>query len=312
VRALTGIVSYNPAECVVTALAGTTVRQIDATLAAHGQYLPFDPLLARAGATLGGTAATGASGPGRYRYGGVRDFVIGAAVVDGGGRLVRSGGQVVKNAAGFLLHHGLVGSAGRYGVVGEISLKVFPRPEARLTLRVTCGSLAEALDRHRRLRDAVPDLEALDVDLTGITVWARLAGAAAPLPRRADRARRVLGAATVEVLEGADDARVWEDAAELTWAPSGSTIVKVPSAPGRLSQLTAALAAFGALRATCGAAALLLATTRAVDDVQAALPSDARAVVLRGAECGRLLGRGRGNVFDERVRRTLDPARRFA
>lgn len=311
-RALTGIVSYNPAECVVTALAGTAVRQIDATLAAHGQYLPFDPPLARAGATLGGTVATGASGPGRYRYGGVRDFVIGAAVVDGGGRLVRSGGQVVKNAAGFLLHHALVGSAGRYGVVGEVSLKVFPRPEARLTLRVACASLAEALDRHRRLRDVVHDLEALDVDLTRTTVWARLAGASGPLPRRAERARHALGGGPVDVLEGAEDARAWEDAAELAWAPSSSTIVRVSSAPGRLSQLTAALAALGALRSTSGGAAVLLATTRAVDEVQAALPSEARAVVLRGAECGRLLGRGQGNVFDERVRRTLDPASRFA
>ena len=112
-RGLTGIVAYDPAECVVTALAGTPVRELDEALAAHGQYLPFDPLFAGAGATLGGTVAAAASGPGRYRFGGVRDFVIGAAVVDGTGRLVRSGGQVVKNAAGFLLHHGLVGSAGR-------------------------------------------------------------------------------------------------------------------------------------------------------------------------------------------------------
>ena len=311
-RALAGIVTYNPAECVVTVLAGTPVRQIDATLAAHGQYLPFDPPLAQAGATVGGTVAAAASGPGRYRYGGVRDFVIGAAVVDGSGQLVRSGGQVVKNAAGFLLHHGLVGSAGRYGVVGEVSFKVFPRPEARLTLRVGCGSLAETIDRHRRLRDAAPDLEALDADLSALTVWARLAGAGTALPQRADRARQALGGTSIEMLEDAADARAWEDAAELRWAPAGSTIVKVPSTPGLLGQLAAALTPLGVLRATGGGAAVLLATTRAVDDVQAALPSDARAVVLRGSDCGRILGSGRGNVFHERVRRTLDPTGRFS
>ena len=218
----------------------------------------------------------------------------------------------MKNAAGFLLHHGVVGSAGRYGVVGEVSLKVFPRPEARLTLRVECASLAEALDRHRRLRDAVHDLEALDVDLTRTTVWARLAGASGPLPRRADRARHALGGVPLDLLDGADDTRAWEDAAELAWAPSAATIVRVPCGPGRLSQLTAALAAFGALRSTSGGAAVLLATTRTLDEVQAALPAAARGVVLRGAECGRLLGSGWGNVFDERVRRTLDPASRFA
>jgi glycolate oxidase FAD binding subunit len=311
-RALTGIVSYNPAECVVTALGGTPVRQIDATLAAHGQYLPFDPPLARAGATLGGTVAAGASGPGRYRYGGIRDFVIGAAVVDGDGRLVRSGGQVVKNAAGFLLHHGLVGSGGRYGVVGEVSLKVFPRPEARLTLRLRSATLAEALDRHQRLRGAVTDLEALDVDLTGLTVWARLAGAATALPRRAERARQALDGTALDILEGAAEARAWEDAAELTWAPPGSTIVKVASTPGRLGHLVAVLTALGPVRGTSGGAALLLATSRPVAEVQAALPAEARAVVLRGADCGRVLGRGQGNVFDERVRRSLDPAGRFA
>ncbi len=75
----------------------------------HGQYLPFDPLLAERGATLGGTVAAGVSGPGRYRYGGVRDFLLGVRFVDSEGQVVRGGGKVVKNAAGFdfpkLIHH---------------------------------------------------------------------------------------------------------------------------------------------------------------------------------------------------------------
>jgi FAD/FMN-containing dehydrogenase len=131
--ALTGLTAYDPAECVVTALAGTPVRHLADTLAAYGQYLPWDPPIAGDGATVGGMIASGLSGPGRYRYGGVRDFVIGARVVDGRGRLIASGGQVVKNAAGFLLHHALVGSAGRLGVIAEVSLKVFPRAEATRT-----------------------------------------------------------------------------------------------------------------------------------------------------------------------------------
>jgi glycolate oxidase FAD binding subunit len=312
-RALTGIVAYDPAECVVTALAGTTVHEIDAALAAHGQYLPFDPLFARAGATLGGTVAAAASGPGRHRYGGVRDFVIGAAVVDGEGRLVRSGGQVVKNAAGFLLHHGLVGSAGRYGVIGEVSLKVFPAPEARVTVRMAAPSLALALDAHRRVREVVHDLDALDVDLTAHVLYVRLAGALAALPARTAAVRRLLGADDAsDVLDGAADRQMWHDAAECAWAPADTTIVKVPSTPGGVAHLATALSGLGRLRSTSGGAAVWLATTEAMDTVAARLPGTARGVIVRGAGCGRVLGRPLGNVFDERVRRTLDPAGRFS
>ncbi len=185
-RDLTGITSYDPAECVVTVLAGTPVQQVVETLAAHGQYLPWDPPIAGAGATVGGMIASGLSGPGRYRYGGVRDFVIGARFVDGRGRLIASGGQVVKNAAGFLMHHALVGSTGRLGVIAEVSLKVFPRPEATCTLVARADSLAAALAAHERLRLANLDLDALDL---GRHLRRRL-GATCRRCRRARRPRR--------------------------------------------------------------------------------------------------------------------------
>ena len=130
-RALRGVTEYSPEECVFTALGGTPVLEINDCLARYEQYLPFDPLLVDAGATIGGTIAAGLSGSGRHRYGGVRDFVIGMRVVDGEGRVIRSGGKVVKNAAGFLLHHGMVGSRGRFGAIAEVTLKVFPAPQAR-------------------------------------------------------------------------------------------------------------------------------------------------------------------------------------
>ncbi len=103
-----------PEECTFTALAGTRVAEIERALAAHGQYLPFDPPLTAAGATIGGTVAAGISGSGRYRFGGVRDFLLGACIVDGEGRVLQAGGKVVKNAAGFLLHQAMVGSVGRW------------------------------------------------------------------------------------------------------------------------------------------------------------------------------------------------------
>src|SRR5260370_29670355 len=70
---LTGILEYEPSEFTFTALAGTPVREIATALDEKGQYMPFDPMCVGAGATLGGTVASGLSGPGRFRYGGVRD-----------------------------------------------------------------------------------------------------------------------------------------------------------------------------------------------------------------------------------------------
>jgi glycolate oxidase FAD binding subunit len=90
-KKLSGITEYDPGEFTFTALAGTPVREIVAALGAQGQYLPFDPLLTEAGATIGGTVATGHNGPGRLRYGGLRDFILAVQFVDGAGQLLRGG-----------------------------------------------------------------------------------------------------------------------------------------------------------------------------------------------------------------------------
>src|SRR4051794_9908021 len=142
---LRGISEYDPSEFTFTALAGTPVREIAAALAERGQYLPFDPPLVEAGATLGGTVAAGLSGPGRFRYGGLRDFILGVRFVDGMGRLLRLGGKVVKNAAGFDVPKFLVGSLGRFGVLAEVTFKVFPCPPTALTIRIPVERISSAL-----------------------------------------------------------------------------------------------------------------------------------------------------------------------
>jgi glycolate oxidase FAD binding subunit len=314
-RPLTGITSYNPAECVLTALAGTPVAVLDAALAVHQQYLPFDPTHVRAGATLGGTVASGLSGSGRYRYGGVRDFIIGARVVDGQGRLIASGGQVVKNAAGFLTHHALVGSAGRLGAIAEVTLKVFPRPEARATLRAPCASIDDAFAAHERLRAVAMDLEALDLevaaDRSGATVWARLAGAADALPARLVRAQALLAADT-RVLHDDDDARVWSDAAECSWSTGATSLVKVPTAPTRVVAAARALATLGTCRVQCGGAVVLLATSVPLDLVHEVLAGHGwQGAAVCGPAPGRLLGAARADAFSQRVRLALDPDQRF-
>src|SRR5690606_32108540 len=188
---LSGVVEYDPDEFTFTALAGTPLEEIQALLARHGQHLPFDPPLARAGATLGGTVAAGLNGSGRLRYGGIRDFIIGVRLVDGTGRLVRGGGKVVKNAAGFDVPKLVVGSLGRLGVLVELSFKVFPTPPAWRTIRIACDGVEDAVAVMAELGRRPFDLEALDFEPPG-TLVVRASGEEATLDVHAAR----VGAAT--------------------------------------------------------------------------------------------------------------------
>jgi len=140
---LAGIVSYEPSELVVTARAGTPLSELEAALAERGQCLPFEPPhfdADRAGggrATVGGMVAAGLAGPARASVGGVRDYVLGAALLDGQGRHLVFGGQVMKNVAGYDISRALVGSFGILGLITEVSLKVLPVAPAEATLRLT-------------------------------------------------------------------------------------------------------------------------------------------------------------------------------
>jgi glycolate oxidase FAD binding subunit len=148
-RGHAGIVSYEPTELVVTARCGTPLVQLEATLAERGQMLAFEPPHFGAAATLGGCVAAGLSGPRRAAAGAVRDFVLGARLLDGGARELAFGGQVMKNVAGYDVSRLLAGSLGILGVILEVSLKVLPRPAAERTLRLEMpeDKALEALNR---------------------------------------------------------------------------------------------------------------------------------------------------------------------
>jgi glycolate oxidase FAD binding subunit len=129
-----GIVNYEPTELVLTARAGTPLAEIEATLAEHGQCLAFEPPHFGGAASLGGTIACNLSGPARPYAGAARDFVLGARIVNGRGEILRFGGEVMKNVAGYDVARLMAGAQGSLGVLLEISLKVLPRPEAETTL----------------------------------------------------------------------------------------------------------------------------------------------------------------------------------
>ena len=141
---LQGLVSYEPSELVVTVRAGTPLAELEAALAAQGQCLPFEPPRFDRGGTVGGMVAAGLSGPARASAGAVRDYVLGAQLLNGRGELLSFGGQVMKNVAGYDVSRVLAGSLGVLGLITEVSLKVLPLPPAEATLVFDCHQ-ADAL-----------------------------------------------------------------------------------------------------------------------------------------------------------------------
>jgi glycolate oxidase FAD binding subunit len=135
VKPLSGIISYEPTELVVTARAGTPLRDLEAALQEHGQCLPFEPPRFAPGGTVGGMVAAGLSGPARANVGSVRDHVLGVTLLNGCAELLTFGGQVTKNVAGYDVSRLMVGSLGILGVICDVSLKVLPVSVATATLR---------------------------------------------------------------------------------------------------------------------------------------------------------------------------------
>ena len=143
---LAGVLAYEPSELVVTAGAGTSLRELDALLAANGQCLPFDPPhFGSSTATVGGMVASGLSGPARASVGAVRDYVLGVKLINGRGEHLTFGGQVMKNVAGYDVSRLMVGAMGTLGLLTDVSLKVLPVAPGEATLRFECTQ-AQALD----------------------------------------------------------------------------------------------------------------------------------------------------------------------
>ncbi len=312
-RGLRGVVEYEPGEFVFTARAGSSLREIAALLAEHGQHLPFDPPLVDQGATLGGTIAAGLSGSGRHRYGGLRDFLIGVRFVDGQGRLVRGGGKVVKNAAGFDLPKLMIGSLGRLGVIVEASFKAFPQPPAYATLRVTQPSLDAALTTIARLNGSNFDLEALDLvfEEERPTLYVRQGGFAAALAERQERLRSWLGGG--EPLPEPEEAAFWSAGREFTWAPTTWALVKTPVTLSVLPALDQVLQAAGAQRRyVAGAALAWIAWPGDLGHLDAYLIQlQLGGLVLRGEAEWPFVGVRNGASLIARVKRVLDPFHRF-
>ncbi len=198
--ALRGIVSYEPTELVIQVRCGTPLDEVQEALAAHGQILAFEPPAFGAGATIGGVVAAGLSGPRRASAGAVRDFVLGATIVDAQARVLRFGGQVMKNVAGYDVSRLMCGSLGILGPIVDVSLKVLPRPMREASVRLALDAADAIGTMNRWCAEPLPISATRWCDGEA---WVRFSGAAPAVESALARFEREHGATRLDVDEAA-------------------------------------------------------------------------------------------------------------
>jgi glycolate oxidase FAD binding subunit len=243
----------------------------------------------------------------------VRDFLLGIQFLDGDGQLVRAGGKVVKNSAGFDLPKWMVGSLGGYGALVELTFKVFPKPPAFLSLRAEYPSLDEGLNVLIRLTNLPIDLFCLELipHPGGADLLVRIGGLPEGFPARIRRLCDYLGQGVV--IEGEAESGLWRDAREFNWLPEGFALVKVPITPKRVTELDHLLTEWGSShRYSAGANLAWIgwpADFAPLDQVLTQLQLSG--LVILGPPGHVHLGVRKGESFARRVKHALDPRARW-
>ncbi len=237
---LRGVLEHEPADLTVRAGAGRTLGEIQDAVRGAGQWLALDPPGGE-GVTLGGMVATGSAGPLRILYGRPRDQLLGLILVDGAGRILRLGGKVVKNVAGFDLVRLSTGSRGTLGVVTEVTFRLYPLPEADRTMVWSGMDLREGWELGRRLARLPLPLAGAELlaggwpsplDGPGVRVLLRLVGSGPALDRMRAGLLEAAGLPLAE-LEGEASARAWATLAEEAGQPGPLLRVHVLPERGR-------------------------------------------------------------------------------
>ena len=252
---LQGISLYEPGALTMVAGAGTTLDEIGAALKAENQRLAFEPpdlrdALGTTGAsTIGGVAASNASGPRRISVGACRDFMLGVRFVDGAGIVAKNGGRVMKNVTGYDLVKLMSGAFGTLGVLSEVSLKVMPKVEIQLCLRIEGLNAKQAVAAMSAALGSPFEVSGAAQDLDGAVVL-RLEGFDASVRYRADKLTQVLaGFGTVEILD--DQAQcdtLWRDIRDARgFTGSTGDLWRVSVKPGDAPELIDALGAHAVL-----------------------------------------------------------------
>ena len=245
--ALTGIISYEPNELILVARPGTKLSEIEALCRGENQYFAFEPPAWGAAATIGGTVACNLSGPRRFKMGALRDHLLGAELIDGCGERIRTGGKVVKNVTGYDLSKVLAGSFGTLGVLTEVCLKVWPRPETQATLFIHGLTPPAALAR-------ILNWAARPLQITGLVCDADRLATRVEGPASAVRAQlatlREEESAESDIIEEAESQVFWRSWRELEWLvpAEGQQRWRFSGPPTKMAQLMKALEAEGLSR----------------------------------------------------------------
>jgi len=310
---LSGITQYDPSEYTFSAWAGTPVAEVQAALNAKGQYMPFAPLLRDKGSTIGGVVAAGLSGAGRFRYGGVRDFLLGTHFIDSRGVQLKSGGKVVKNAAGFDISKFLVGSLGRMGILTEVTFKVFPGSMNTRTIEVPCNSHEEAAQRTMAAGNSSWDLSALDYSAEHKSLYLRVSGPAQALDQLEKSIIDMWGGSTL-LEENCVD--FWTGIRELDWASNAYAIVKTAVHPSLIPTLQANLNTDTCVHYSGGGTVAAIAAKSAsdLDGINTALKSlKLSGIVFIGPDdCPLWVGHQRDRSLLHRLKDEFDPNHKFA
>ncbi len=180
-----GIVDYEPSELVITARCGTRVKDLEDTLAEHGQVIPFEPPRYSDSTSIGGCIAGNLSGPARMDRGSARDFILGCRIINGKGEMLRFGGSVMKNVAGFDVSRLMCGALGTLGILLDITIKVLPKPENEKTRMISVDSIKKAITTLCAIRSRPLPLSASC--LLDDTLYLRFSGTAAGVNAASDK-----------------------------------------------------------------------------------------------------------------------------
>lgn len=218
--AMTRVLQYEPRDLTISVEAGIRYADLDHLVAQNRQMIPLDPPFSET-ATIGGVLASNTSGPRRRLYGTARDLVIGMKFATLEGKLVQSGGMVVKNVAGLDMSKIMIGSFGTLAAIAVVNFKLIPRPAVEATFLLPFDSLDEAIAaRDRITKGRIPPVaiellnpvSSAQLGYKGHLLALRLAGNAAAI----ERCRRELAGRDALVLEGKEEARFWKQVQEYT------------------------------------------------------------------------------------------------
>ena len=301
------ILEYQPNEYTITVEAGTKICDIAHALSENGQYLPFDPPFADENLTIGSVISRGFSGPGACRFGVLRDFILGVTFVDCLGKSIRTGGKVVKNAAGFDIPKLICGTWGSLGAITEATFKVFPiAPEYR-TLVFKFPSFDTGHAAFVRIGRSQFTLDVLDLREDG-HLNVKLGGQPGSMKNRIAALEAELGKPCIIP----NDA-FWDAPIALSRFPETSALVKVATNPTSIPALDTALGSHEpARRYSIGGYVAWIYWNKFLDELHHILNKlGLSGQVASGPEASSIIGNQSQAAFFKKIKSAFDPKGKF-